>query len=242
MPAPISPTAVLASHRALTPRQAGARDRDAASPCYPAVSRWKDDRLVEQVQAARADKLPIVMAHENDPEKGGVPFSRFFETTPQESDSLRGAATPPCPMPSTSPSTAPQELIAGNLYKDLAKSCYPGRHHEALGGGSALRVPFPPPNAPRCRSLPLRRCRSCSWQRASARLRSGRRWTSAIGRASSAAPLAACLSGRSATAATSARHRRGNPSSCTIDTSQSTRLRYALARVRAPGAGLSEKV
>ena len=58
MTAPISPTAVLASHRELTPRQAGA-----CESLLPAVSRWKDDRLVEQVQAARADKLPIVMAH-----------------------------------------------------------------------------------------------------------------------------------------------------------------------------------
>jgi len=55
MTAPISPTAVLASHRVLTPRQAGA-----CESLLPAVSRWKDDRLVEQVQAARADKLPIV--------------------------------------------------------------------------------------------------------------------------------------------------------------------------------------
>ena len=92
---------------------------------------WSDERLAEQVRQAREDRLPIVMAHENDPDKGGVPFSRFFETTPKESDSLRGAAIPPCPMPSTSPSNAPQELIAGGLYKDLAKSCYPGRHHEA---------------------------------------------------------------------------------------------------------------
>ena len=92
---------------------------------------WSDERLAEQVRQAREDRLPIVMAHENGPDKGGVPFSRFFETTPQESDSLSGAAIPPCPMPSTSPSNAPQELIAGGLYKDLAKSCYPGRHHEA---------------------------------------------------------------------------------------------------------------
>ena len=58
-----------------------------------------DERLAGQVRQAREDRLPIVMAHENDPEKGGVPFSRFFETTPQESDSLRGAAIPPYPCP-----------------------------------------------------------------------------------------------------------------------------------------------
>ncbi|EOD04884.1 hypothetical protein EMIHUDRAFT_220686 [Emiliania huxleyi CCMP1516] len=131
---------VTASHRRSsimrrsTPRRAG----DATHMLlYLNEDTWSDERLAEQVRQAREDRLPIVMAHENDPDKGGVPFSRFFETTPQESDSLRGAAIPPCPMPSTSPSNAPQELIANDLYKDLAKSCYPGRHHEARGGGVA---------------------------------------------------------------------------------------------------------
>uniref|UniRef100_A0A0D3KZR9 Uncharacterized protein n=2 Tax=Emiliania huxleyi TaxID=2903 RepID=A0A0D3KZR9_EMIH1 len=39
------------------------------------------------------------------PALGGCQFSKFFETTPQE-------------------------LIAGGLYKDLAKSCFPGRHRK----------------------------------------------------------------------------------------------------------------
>ena len=43
-----------------------------------------DARLAEQVKQARRDKLPIVMAHENDPDRGGCLFSKFFETTPQE--------------------------------------------------------------------------------------------------------------------------------------------------------------
>jgi len=46
------------------------------------------------------------MAHENDAERGGCPFSRFFETTPQE-------------------------LIAAGLYRDLAIACFPGLHREA---------------------------------------------------------------------------------------------------------------
>ena len=65
-----------------------------------------DERLAEQVKQARRDKLKIVIAHENDPDLGGCQFSRFFEVTPQE-------------------------LIAGGLYKDLAKSCFPGRHRKA---------------------------------------------------------------------------------------------------------------
>ena len=68
---------------------------------------WSDERLGEQVKQARADKLPIVMAHENDPTRGGCLFAKFFETTPQE-------------------------LIAGGLYSSqVARSCFPGRHHEA---------------------------------------------------------------------------------------------------------------
>ncbi|EOD17232.1 hypothetical protein EMIHUDRAFT_445249 [Emiliania huxleyi CCMP1516] len=65
---------------------------------------FSDERLAEQVKQARKDKLKIVMAHENDPDRGGCLFSKFFEVTPQE-------------------------LIADGLYKDLARSCFPGRHH-----------------------------------------------------------------------------------------------------------------
>ena len=43
-----------------------------------------DERLAEQVKQAREDRLKIVMAHENVLDLGGCPFSRFFETTPQE--------------------------------------------------------------------------------------------------------------------------------------------------------------
>jgi len=69
---------------------------------------WSDERLAEQVKQAREDKLKIVMAHENDPEKGGCIFARFFETTPQE-------------------------LIADGLYRDIAHPCFPRAwpHHEA---------------------------------------------------------------------------------------------------------------
>ena len=45
--------------------------------------------------------LPIVMAHELDPSKGGCPFERFFTTTPSD-------------------------LIQGDLYKALAFACFPG--------------------------------------------------------------------------------------------------------------------
>ena len=91
-----------ASHRrsSIMRRSAPRRAGDATHMLlYLNEDTWSDERLAEQVRQAREDRLPIVMAHENDPEKGGVPFSRFFETTPQESDSLKGAAIPPYPCP-----------------------------------------------------------------------------------------------------------------------------------------------
>jgi len=72
---------------------------------YLCEESWSEDRLAEQVKEVRESRLPIVMAHENDAERGGCPFSRFFETTPQE-------------------------LIAAGLYRDLAIACFPGLHRE----------------------------------------------------------------------------------------------------------------
>jgi len=106
---------------------------------------WSDERLAEQVKQAREDKLKIVMAHENDPDKGGCIFARFFETTPQE-------------------------LINDGLYRDMAHPCFPRDwpHHEARARARALSC------APRRAALDVSharscRCRSCTWQRASAR-------------------------------------------------------------------------
>ena len=70
---------------------------------------WLEDdgeRLAEQVKQAREDKLKIVMAHENDPALGGCAFDRMFEVTPQE-------------------------LIKDGLYRDLARSFFPGAYREA---------------------------------------------------------------------------------------------------------------
>ena len=54
----------------------------------------------------------------------------------------------------------PQELIAVGLYTDLAKSCFPGRHRKARAFAPAFRGVFV------TRGVPVRRCRSCFWQRA----------------------------------------------------------------------------
>ena len=88
-----------------------------------------DERLADQVKQARQDKLKIVMAHENDPDLGGVEFNRFFETTPQER--LSHDAVPSLPSRHSPLLPTLQELIAGGLYRDLANSCCPGRHRTA---------------------------------------------------------------------------------------------------------------
>ena len=70
---------------------------------------WLEDdgeRLAEQVKQAREDKLKIVMVHENDPALGGCAFDRMFEVTPQE-------------------------LINDGLYRNLARSFFPGAYREA---------------------------------------------------------------------------------------------------------------
>ena len=84
---------------------------------YLNLDTWSDERLAEQVKQARDDELPIVMAHENDPDRGGCLFAKFFETTPQE-------------------------LIEGGLYSDLARSCFSGVHREVPPPALA---PNPPP-------------------------------------------------------------------------------------------------
>ena len=73
---------------------------------YLCEATWSDDRLAEQVERVREGGLPIVMAHENDPDRNGCAFARFFETTPQE-------------------------LVASGIYRDLAVACFPGLHREA---------------------------------------------------------------------------------------------------------------
>ena len=85
---------------------------------YLSLDTWSDERLAEQVKQAREDELPIVMAHENDPDRGGCLFAKFFETTPQE-------------------------LIDGGLYSDLARSCFSGVHREVPPPALASHQPDP---------------------------------------------------------------------------------------------------
>ena len=93
---------------------------------------FSDERLAEQVKQARQDRLKIVMAHENDPDRGGCLFSRFFEVTPQERAGVGSLCTQSQALNLPKPAYPPlQELIADGLYKDLARSCFPGRHHPA---------------------------------------------------------------------------------------------------------------
>ena len=99
---------------------------------YLNADTWSDERLAEQVKQARQDRLKIVMAHENDPDLGGCLFSRFFEVTPQERAGVGSLCSQSQALNLPSPAYSPlQELIADGLYKSLARSCFPGRHHPA---------------------------------------------------------------------------------------------------------------
>lgn len=71
--------------------------------------------LAEEVRIAMAAKLPIVMVHENDPDKGGVQFDRFFTTTPSD-------------------------LIQDGIYKKLALACYPGTQDRACSLATVAKV------------------------------------------------------------------------------------------------------
>ena len=135
---------------------------------YLCEESWSDDRLAEQVKQVREARLPIVMAHENDTERGGVPFSRFFETTPQESTSSLCIIARRSELILAPPS---QELIAAGLYRDLAIACFSGLHRQArpaLGIHShshSSRALQSRSMSSRAITLGYDRCRSLCWRR-----------------------------------------------------------------------------
>jgi hypothetical protein len=60
-----------------------------------------------QESSRKADRpVKIVMVHENDPDRGGCEFARFFHTTPHD-------------------------LISDGLYQAIALAAYPGKTHRA---------------------------------------------------------------------------------------------------------------
>lgn len=64
-----------------------------------------DGHLAELVRSAREDKLPILLVHENSPDRGGVSFAHFFTTTPAD-------------------------LISGGLFHTLANPIFAEPHRE----------------------------------------------------------------------------------------------------------------
>lgn len=63
--------------------------------------------LASELRKARAGQLPVVMAHEKDPERGGCDFARFFWATPAD-------------------------LLDSGLFQALAFAVYPGPRHRAV--------------------------------------------------------------------------------------------------------------
>ena len=109
MPGSISVTDAPPSLLSSLPRASGSGGDEATHMLlYLKWSTWAGDgaeALAEQVRAAREARLPIVMAHENDAERGGCIFGRFFEVTPRD-------------------------LIADGLYDDLAVGCHADPHRQ----------------------------------------------------------------------------------------------------------------
>jgi len=103
----ISVTDATPSRLSSLPRFSGSGGGEATHMLlYLNKSTWAGDgaeALADQVRAAREGKLPIVMAHENDAERGGCIFGHFFEVTPRD-------------------------LIGDGLYHDLAVGCFTDPH------------------------------------------------------------------------------------------------------------------
>ena len=116
---------------------------------------FSDERLAEQVTQARQDRLPIVMAHENDPDLGGCEFSKFFETTPQVERRMlivTPVRSPPLPHNSLLPTRRRSSSRAGSTRTSRAR---------ASPGATARRALAPSPPGgrspavtPRCSTLP----------------------------------------------------------------------------------------
>jgi len=61
--------------------------------------------LAHELRTARKHHIQIVLVHEQDPERGGCAFDRFFETTPED-------------------------LVIDGLYKKIANACHTGPHRD----------------------------------------------------------------------------------------------------------------
>eukprot|EP00966_Prymnesium_polylepis_P223218 5164298-Prymnesium_polylepis.1 len=60
-------------------------------------------RLSHEAKQARASGIEILLVHENDVARGGCPFDKLFQTTPEE-------------------------LVSEGLYDKVAVACHPGPH------------------------------------------------------------------------------------------------------------------
>ena len=106
----IAPTAAANSHASGTVSHAGLHKRTARGTGYTHVLLYLNhdtftgaagQKLANEVRVLLKAHVPFVMIHENDPERGGCPFSRFFQTTPED-------------------------LVRDGLYKKIAIAAQPG--------------------------------------------------------------------------------------------------------------------
>ena len=88
---------------------------------YLNMDTFRGDVGAQLASELRDARLPIVMVHENDPQRGGCAFERFFQTTSGD-------------------------LINSGLYKPLAFAAYAGDDHRAVGTALIARALGAVPN------------------------------------------------------------------------------------------------
>jgi len=98
------------SYRSPTRRGFGYKDEAAATHmliylCHDTFVGENRAALQREVTWAQRSGMPILMVHENDPERNGCSFDRFFQTTPQA-------------------------LIDAGLYRKIAVALHPGSHRQ----------------------------------------------------------------------------------------------------------------
>jgi len=109
------------------PQRRVKENKDTIFVLYLNAQTWLNEAglaLADEVRAARAASVDIIMLHENDSDKGGCEFGLFFTTTPSD-------------------------LIIDGLYNELALACYKMPHRkvslalaaQAMGATDVKRMP-----------------------------------------------------------------------------------------------------
>ena len=85
------------------------------------------EQLAAEVALARKAGVPLLMVHENDPDKGSCEFATFFSTARRSQPPPERTSQPRCLTRACASSRqTPNDLIQAGLYSALALALYPG--------------------------------------------------------------------------------------------------------------------